>query len=199
MRISEIASLRTANGIDPIASEEDAINKLKKHGFNLLSDEGTYSTIWTHPRLDYVLKLYREQDKGYTEFAELASRHQSNPHFPRFRGLPIRVSPGIIALRIERLQPWVFNRNDPDHVAIDWLLSYADDPDWKKALEDEAPEAVRKKVLDFMEKWPGFARAIGLMAESVSKNPDIGFDFVDQNIMMRGDCPVITDPFSPIT
>jgi hypothetical protein len=179
-----------------ITNTDSAKKKLLKHGFEMLGD-GTFGSVWQHPNLNYVLKLYDEADIGYAKFVELARKHQDNPHFPKFRGLPVTLVPGIRALRLEMLSPWEYVRTDPDHIATDWFLRYIDEPKWRDYLSNMTDEKLKSHIEHFIKKWPDFLHAIELLANVVSTNSAIDFDLHDENIMQRGDCPVIIDPFAP--
>lgn len=196
MKINELISAKQAR--KEITSRDAANRKLEQHGFELLSDLGQHSTIWQHPSLDYVLKVYDKGDRGYARFVDLVKRNQTNPHFPKLRGSPVSVTPDVVALRLEKLSPWKFDRNDPDHAAIDWLLAYIDEPKWKDHFNAISDANLKASIKRFIKKWPQFTKAIGLMVDAVGQRGEIGFDLHDDNIMMRGNCPVIIDPFAPI-
>src|ERR1700741_2773865 len=81
------------------------VSRLSELGFTVL-DAGTFASVLTHPKLPYVIKLFRT-DPCYIDFVRLAQHHSDNHHFPRFIGKPISLptDPEIFGIRMEKLKP----------------------------------------------------------------------------------------------
>ena len=84
-------------------------NKIQKtlldNGFKLLG-KGNYSSVYTHPKFNYALKIF-DNDDGYTKFIKYCKQNQSNPHLPKFRGNLMRYkNSSWYAIRMELLQPF---------------------------------------------------------------------------------------------
>jgi hypothetical protein len=73
------------------------------NGFSPLG-KGIFGTVWEHPNLPYVLKVFSDTDIAYINWVTTAIQHKSNPHMPRFvsrKSFPI--VPGVMAIRTEKL------------------------------------------------------------------------------------------------
>lgn len=151
---------------------------------------GGFGSIMSHPRLNYVIKLFDIEDTGYLKFVQVALDNSGNPHFPKFRGRPMKLSNQTMGVRMERLQKWPRSKFE----TIEMLLNQAQrDSNWRRHL-DSNPLAQ-----EFIHTWPQFGDALdSLNSAALSKHSDVEFDWHDGNIMQRTDgTPVIVDPFAP--
>lgn len=161
-------------------------DRLRSLGFKKIGERSKYAGIYEHPNLSYVVKVFDANDIGYKSFLKVALKHQDNPHFPRFRGKPValRDTP-VMAIRMEKLTPvstTLFNE-------LESVLRQADILGWEKyALKI-------KGVPYILKKYPQFASALNLLIPIKKKYRYMMWDWHKGNIMMRGDCPVIIDPF----
>lgn len=185
MRITEL--LNESEILDEITrpAKHEAANILRNAGYKLMG-EGAFATVYGKPGADHVLKLFFASDTGYMEFVKVVNSN-SNIHFPRFKGKMMRVTDDYYAIRMELLTPVPDNR-ETEYVArtlsnytrmIKGLAPY-------KQTENEVSEAIP----EIEEDQPGIIDACSLIAHGTTKVIDIH----NENIMMRGDVIVITDP-----
>lgn len=155
------------------------------HGFERMKGaRGAYSSVLTSPRAPYIIKLFDANDVGYMRFLDVALANQSNPHFPRIRGRPMRIGPRIMGIRLERLEPM----SRGEYEEIEYMLhSMSTNPAWERSLRPGDSHH------EFLVRWPEFSSAIALLRRAISN--DVGFDWHGGNMMKRGETPVIIDPF----
>ena len=157
----------------------DALLYLYKLGFEHL-DNGWYATILVHPRVNYVIKLFDNNDEGYAEFIQVVQQHKDNPHFPRFQGQPMNFGQWT-ALRMERLQPYQSDFKKLWQL-LDAAMYYSN---WRADVKDT----------EFLEHWPKFGLALDILNDAI-RGKQIQFDWNRGNIMQRSDgTPVIVDAF----
>lgn len=195
MKLTELVGVK--NVTDKMVMRGGAAASLRNHGFEQIGAPGEYGTVWYNPKFNYVLKLFEEEDVGYLKYIHAVAKHQSNPHLPKIIGKPVKISSGVYAVRLAKLTPWKMNRNNPDDIALDWLLSYIDVANWREELETRGMEKTKEAVINFLEKWPKFLDALELINSLNAQNSDVGLDLHDDNVMLDGKCPVIIDPFAP--
>lgn len=195
MKLTELVGVKGVT--DKMVMRGGASSILRANGFTEIGVSGEYGTVWYNPKFDYVLKLFEAEDTGYVKFIKMSMQHQDNPHLPKVTGKLVKISKGVYAVRLKKLTPWKMNKNNPDDVALDWLLSYIDVYNWRAELETTGMESTKIAVTNFLEKWPKFLEALDLINSLQKSNSDIGLDLHDDNVMLDGKCPVIIDPFSP--
>lgn len=188
MRLHELRSERDSREELGKLDRLLAAHKLvKQHGFNPLTGAfGSYSSILVHPDLDYIIKLFDAKDTGYMVFLRTALAHADNPHFPRFRGKPMQISPQLMGIRIEKLKPM----QESEYDSLEYMLYQAkQDPSWLSHIRPDGEER------EFLDRWPRFAEALDIL-RSAKQGTRVGFDWHDGNMMKRSDgTPVIIDPF----
>lgn len=135
--------------------------------------KGDFGAVYEKPGRNYVLKVFTVVDRGYRNFISLALAHQDNPHFPRFSGKLIRVTPNYYAIRMEKLTPF-----DPQAVG-DYAYAIFD------YIQDGQPEPD-------LEPYPELRAACDLVRKTLLSQ--YHFDHKDGSFMMRGQTIVITDP-----
>ena len=194
MRLLELQGVKSL--IPNVKKRPDLDSILHDKGFKYL-DQGQYGTVWAHPNLNYVLKVFDSLDKGYLKFLEIASNNQSNPHFPKIIGKPIKITDHAMGIRLEKLSPWPASRS-PTDMAIDWIIAHLDFPNWKTQLDLPHYKHIKPDVVKLLKKWPQLPNAMLQFVKFEENNPGLGLDLSNDNIMMRGDCPVIVDPFAII-
>lgn len=198
MRIRDLSEKRVAapnyGSVKSFAGIKEYVVELKDQGWNNLGG-GSFGQVFTNDKFpDWVLKIFR--DPAYLQFLSM-SKKSNNPHFPRvgkvyrmwdsknqnnFYGCMIErldFSPGALETPVDyfdRTRTWMGDRMPP-HLAQDF------------------PQFVR------LEKtWPKFREACKLIGKmiriSTRNNPKraIQGDVNFYNMMMRGNCPVFTDP-----
>jgi hypothetical protein len=157
---------------------------------------GTMATVWGKPGVNTVLKIFREEDKAYLDFARLAMQHRENAHFPRFNGKLIRVCDGWRAIRMERLTPLKLKHNKIGW-AIDTFLTFGSREAVEKFAETGSirVESVPKmwdRVVELFDEFPNMKPALNIIRYNLGQHR---WDAHSQNIMLRNDrIPVLTDP-----
>lgn len=162
----------------------DATVVLKNAGYKRLG-RGAFASVFHKPGKDYVLKVFSAKDEAYLAFIALAKTHL-NPHFPRFLGKIVKVTDDYCAIRMELLKPY---RYDPSQIDLyirtrDWV---PEDPNsyYAQQVED---------AREFMGYRPELKLACDLIVDKLLTRPGIERDIRQDNIMMRGDTIVLTDP-----
>lgn len=169
-------------------------DRLMQNGFTKIG-EGGYGSVFSHPQLNYVLKLFDSSDSPYLNFVKFAKQNK-NPHFPVFRGQPIKLSNLTNAIRMEKLQTWDMNYSNPLDIGLETIMSLlATSSDWKADLMSMSVED-REPVKKLFTKFPKMLEAINLMSKFESIEPSANWDLHEGNVMKRGSTFVFTDPFS---
>jgi hypothetical protein len=200
--------------------QDSASKLLQSKGYKTLGS-GYYATVLGKPETPHVLKLLDSTDKGYLEYVALAMAVE-NPHFPKFRGKPFRVTREYYAVRLERLTPindnvckkygFKYNYqllrilgsitesakrgnqgNLSDNDFLEMEFLFDDDTGYSDSENHVSPnELARLKYENFKETHPELVNACILIGKHVDSSRSI--DIHGGNVMMRGDTLVITDP-----
>lgn len=190
MKLNELIGVKSR-----IASDARVHNVLKQEGFTPVGS-GLYATVYAHPQLPYVLKIFQVKDHAYLNFVKMAQQH-NNPHFPKFRGKPMRITPEYYAIRMETLSDWSANSASILDRALVHISGITDDlPDWRHIFDAPYDEETKRALKVFFQRWPKFLDALILLQEFEQTQQGVHFDLHFENIMKRGNTPVITDPFS---
>ena len=174
---------------------------LYNNGFSALGS-GSFGTVWANPKLSYVLKVFTSQDKAYIDWISTAIQHKSNPHMPRFVSpRSFEIVPGVMAVRTEklgRITREAYELLKPINALIDNSIRTGFSP--SKIVEelvrrrgDDAEPPKPQSFAAYCEANPEFIPALDIVSEFIKKTgykPDIH----DDNIMMRGDTIVFSDP-----
>jgi hypothetical protein len=67
--------------------------------------DGYFAEVFINPNYDYALKIFSNSDQRYAAYFRYMKEHQDNPHVPKVRGNIVKLSPGVLAARIEKLSP----------------------------------------------------------------------------------------------
>ena len=178
MRIEELKTFSKSR----ISHHHDAMEELRSLGFKKIGNVSSFAHVFYHPNLNYILKLF-EKDDGYIEFYKLAIQHQNNPHFPKFRGKMMKVNKRFYAIRIEKLTELA---NSPSA-----------EPIFRGAQAYLRANGFSGSYIEQIKnEFPLFLEALDIIKDCLNtSNVNLRFDLHNENIMMRGECPVITDPF----
>ena len=180
MKINELIHPRKY-GLDSLTHTRFSIEKLlKPHGFIPIGKGSAYANVFKHDNLSYILKVFSTYDTGYLKFLKIVEKNKNNPHFPKFRGKLIKLSENAIAIRMEKLTP-LDSKINLFHKVDRHLYN------WRKFLDSRDEK--------LLEKFPQLEDAIEILIENQSRKAVI--DLHSKNVMQRGDCPVIIDPYSP--
>lgn len=171
---------------------------LYTNGFRPLGS-GTFGTVWEHPKLSYVLKVFTSDDIVYSEWITTARQHKNNPHMPQFISPRLmRVAPGVMAIRTERLTQ-IDQKVNAMLPAIDVLVETATidkrDPSEiiATALSGSGLSSRFTPLLDYCKVYTEFLPALDIVCK-FARRPGFRPDIHDENIMMRGPVIVFTDP-----
>lgn len=157
---------------------------MTNNGFTAMGS-GSFGTVWSHPKLQYVLKVFRATDVAYLGWVNVCIQNKNNPHFPKFistKAFPI--TPEVSAIRMEKLTP---TRGQ----LMDDIIYFI-----KLTLHNET-RRMSKEEIDLFNKYcnayPQLMDAIQILKEFSYKS-GFKFDIHTGNFMLRGNTLVITDP-----
>ena len=162
------------------ASERDmAMEKLTDYledqGFKHIG-QGSFSEIYLKPGYPWMFKLW-SHDPAYLWWITWAAKHQDNPNVPRVKGLPVQIAPDTYVVRLEKLR----SRGAYDHTQLADLLNNV-----------ETIDDISKEDLQWIRKeYPGIYDALRVIQRAGSS---FVVDLHSDNIMMRGQTPVLVDP-----
>lgn len=163
-----------------------AIDTLTKAGYQKLGD-GSYASVFGRPDKNYVLKLFDAEDKAYVAFYNLV-KNQNNKHFPKFKGQMMRIAAEYYAVRMERLQPMPKRLYGYSSYIIAYTIEDYVEGDTASAEQIDIIKVLR-------EKQPDFLPACEYVKENLKGQYYL--DFHTNNMMMRNETIVITDPVFP--
>lgn len=164
---------------------------LLKNGFHPLGSGG-FGTVWSHPKLSYVLKVFISTDTAYTAWISTARKHTDNIHMPKFISKRIvSVTSEVSAIRMEKLTPIT---NDDDKRIINWSNSVLRNT----GMPSDMTNSPKYKNSSFYVNWgsthPQWIDALDI-AKILIKSGNFEPDLHDANVMARSDGTlVITDP-----
>ena len=164
------------------------VNKLKNfkifledHGFTLLGS-GSFGAVFEKPGYPWVFKIFH-QDDAYMTFLKYAITHQSNPNLPKINGKILKINDSTYAIRMEKLTSFVSGKQQSEDTLI-----------LNDVLERYRFRAENKKDESWLNTtYPGIANALRDLMKT-----DWHLDLHDENIMMRGNVPVLIDPIYDI-
>jgi hypothetical protein len=171
---------------------------LYNKGFNALGS-GSFGTVWSHPKLSYVLKVFSDTDVAYIDWISTAQQHKDNPHMPKFVSPRLmRIVPGVVAIRTEKLSDIsqsAYEILTPIQKIIDTAVITKTSPGTiivRKGMEMESSPKY-KNFMAYCRSYPDFVPALDILAKFIGR-PGYRQDLHDENIMMRGPVMVFTDP-----
>ena len=167
---------------------------LYNNGFRALGS-GSFGTVWEHPKLSYVLKVFTADDIAYAGWIATAQQHKNNPHMPRFLSPRlVRIVPGVVAIRTERLTridetaySMLRQINTIVHEATIERISASD------LIASDVMYRRHNGFIAYCKAYPEFIPALDILVKFVMQ-PGYRPDIHDENIMMRGPVIVFTDP-----
>ena len=157
---------------------------LRQNGFDgeKLIGAGYYAMVFARPSDQYVLKIF-ENDPGYLHFLKFVKNSSSNIHLPKIKGRPIRLNKRFTMIRIERLEHANDSQLDYNYV----IKQYS------RELRRDILDSDNRYILK--AEYPELLDTIDTLYQSI-KNTNINLDLHEENVLYRGNIPVITDPFS---
>lgn len=180
MRVSDLFE-STLTELSRPSTRGDAEAVLTDAGYTQLG-KGSQGVVYQKPGSPYVLKLFNSNDEAYANFIGLALRNP-NPHFPKFFGKRVMVTPNYFAIRTEVLKPST-GREEEVGLIDRYIIQMRD----YGAVYDEvytymnAPANVELKA------------ACDVVSKFLKQNSDFFCDVHPPNVMLRGNTLVLTDP-----
>lgn len=167
---------------------------LYNNGFKALGS-GSFGTVWEHPKLSYVLKVFTSDDIAYADWIATAQQHKNNPHMPKFISPRIvRIVPGVVAIRMERLtriDTATYNMLNMINIVVNEAIISRQSA---SALIASSIEYRRHNgFMTYCQNYPEFVPALDILVKFVMR-PGFRPDLHDDNLMMRGPEIVLTDP-----
>jgi hypothetical protein len=166
---------------------------LKSKGFAKLGN-GAFALVFTHPNLDYCIKIYR-CDKGYDTFVQYCMTNKANC-LPKFRGKIVKIDKNTRAVRMENLTPVPNNGS--------WFLIALHTVEFAESnltLESYISEVSRradqgaKLAIEYFQSHPDLASTLENLSKLKNAN-NLEYDLGVNNLMIRDNKTlVITDPF----
>jgi hypothetical protein len=161
--------------------QENLSNHLEKLGWTLLGS-GMYSLVYANPKFKYILKVFTKDTPGSVEWLHYVKANQNNPFLPRVYGEVTWISRTALAIRMERLTPFV-SKTDP--VFDKYIDPRIKSRSWEEIFDEDNSEFLE-------EHWPDLAAAFDNIQQYSDYSGDDDLNL--SNIMKRGDTLVITDP-----
>ena len=173
------SNMKTASKRD--MAMERLTDYLETQGFKHIG-QGSFSEIYLKQGYPWMFKLC-SHDPAYLWWITWAAKHQNNPNVPRVKGLPVRIAPDTYVVRLEKLRGLI-RREDNLSRGYD-KLSYLVD-------RIESVDDLSKEDLQWIRsEYPGVYDILRVIQRAGS---DFVVDLHGDNIMLRGQVPVITDP-----
>jgi hypothetical protein len=167
---------------------------LYNNGFRALGS-GSFGTVWEHPKLSYVLKVFTADDIAYADWIATAQQHKNNPHMPRFVSPRIvRIVPGVVAIRMERLtriDTATYNMLNMINIAVNEAIISRQSA--SALIASDAHYRMHNGFMTYCRDYPEFVPALDILVKFVMR-PGFRPDLHDDNLMMRGPVIVLTDP-----
>lgn len=147
---------------------------LEQHGFKNLG-QGSFGAVYEKPGYPWVFKVFN-RDPAYLYFLKYAMAHQSNPHLPKIRGL-IKIDDNTYVVRMEKLTQIPMGSEPANSLLkqIHMMDSYGD-------LSDKQVEWIKNTLPGVHQFFMSFPLS------------GYEYDIHYENLMMRGNTIVITDP-----
>lgn len=158
----------------------DVHQKLKSMNYKLkYKGSGTRGIVFKRPNDPYVIKIFLD-DPQYLTYVQYALKHQDNPHVPRLRGKIMRIYDEVYAVRIEELQPVKTEAlNDHQKELLKTLIT-----------SNTFGELARDDYIKFEEpRLHELFRDLSDLYGKITRT-----DIITDNVMMRDNVFVITDP-----
>lgn len=181
---------------------------------------GVYGIVLVHNDWDYALKLFPKDD-CYMDFLKFCKSHKS-PHLPKIIKGPIELTPFFLdkhyepvknmiskyyAVKIEKLQPFPMESGSEIYNAAFVICTDKQlHDDYKAALKGGSVASVLKSYEDAyrengrdvnLKKYKSFLDMMVKVLDEMDRGrcrPDVHTG----NIMMRGNIPVIVDPYAAV-
>jgi len=153
---------------------------IQEQGFHQLGNPGVSGLAFEHPNYPWVFKIFND-DNGYLHYFNYAKQHQNNPHVPKVKGNPLRITQdsflgNAYLVRIEKLQEL------PHNLKMNPLIGIITSIDSKEDLTPEVITTLKRVFPDMIEVLDDIV------------NSGFSVDLHHGNLMIRKNQIVITDP-----
>lgn len=142
---------------------------------------GSFAAVYEKPGYPWLFKLFNH-DTAYEKYIRWVIKNQNNPHVPKIKGNLFPINKNTYVVRMEKLTPIDFGAIDQNTRK---LISILD------SFEDSSISTGKNRWLK--ETYPGIWNILQEL-EHIGNQNNVSLDIHMNNIMMRGDTPVITDP-----
>lgn len=149
---------------------------LTLHGFRRLG-EGSFGAVYEKPGYPWVFKLFNN-DPAYLAWIQFALQHQNNPHVPKIKGKPFKITDNTFAVRMEKLDDALIGQDSIRNLLKRW--------DGKKLSNHERQYLDDVGIPDMIPVLDGIAE--------LSKRYGYSADVHEFNVMSRAGELVIIDP-----
>jgi hypothetical protein len=148
------------------------------HGFRRLG-QGNFGVTYEKPGYPWIFKIFNH-DTAYLTWIQFALQHQSNPHVPKIKGKPFKISNTAFVIRMEKLDHNIFGQDDVINLLKRW--------DGKKLSNYERQYLDDVGIPDMVPILDGIAELI--------KRYRYLADIHEDNVMNRAGELVIIDPLA---
>lgn len=149
-------------------------NYMLENGFNELGS-GISGLAFEKPSYPWVFKIFTD-DNGYLFYLNYARSNQNNPHVPKIKGGPIKITADTFLIRVEKLTDLSPAMHRSELVELITSIDWPDD--YTKELRNI-----------FVKKYPHVVPVLDAIISS-----GYSLDLHKGNLMTRGNTLVITDP-----
>lgn len=149
---------------------------LTLHGFKRLG-EGSFGAAYEKPGYPWIFKLFNN-DPAYLAWIYFALQHQDNPHVPKFKGKPFKITDQTYAIRMEKLDDALIGQDSIRNLLKRW--------DGDTLTNHQAQYLDDVGIPQMIPILNGIA--------DLSKRYGYAADIHEFNVMSRAGEPVIIDP-----
>ncbi|MCK9532592.1 MAG: hypothetical protein M0R77_18945 [Gammaproteobacteria bacterium] len=186
MRLDEFVNNKILNELDMPRTRGLAGNILKSNGYEKIG-RGAYASVWAKPGENTIVKIFDNDDSSYKKFINLTLSNP-NDHFPKIKGKMFQINDRYTAIRIERLEP--VDKAKYIQLGLAPVYNYLNYvKNSRSHMSPEGTETMLAKIDELDKNQPGIKKALDLIAKNFEY-----FDFNPDNVMLRGNTIVITDP-----
>lgn len=196
MRISELTGVKSRSEYKA-AADSSAMHILAKRLNSLGYEEysigsGYYSHVYARPDDPYVIKIYHD-DPGYQHFLSFIREYPNDQHLPKVK-LSVKLPGSFRLIRIERLAPSSVHVSS---MIYDFTTLYKKIKIISREYDSDS-SYIRSRLEGFSKLIAvEFPSLVGTLKRIVdyADSYNLDMDIHPGNIMMRGNIPVIIDPF----
>jgi len=177
----ELASSKMKTASERETAMEKFTDYMETQGFKHIG-HGSFSSVYLKDGYPWMFKLW-SHDPAYLWWITWAAKHQDNPNVPRVKGLPVKIAKDTYVVRLEKLRGLI-RREGNLSKGYDKLAYLVDRIESVDDLSKEDLQWIRSE-------YPGVYDILRVIQRAGS---DFVVDLHGDNIMLRGQVPVITDP-----